>query len=123
MNLEATLKSVDDEMRGWRVKGMNGPPEERRQFLKECFHGARFNMRMALLATPILRPGKTQREVFDELVPKVLESVAEQGRNSDYTEEQVKDYVDAHRRAYRALAGEFEFEKMTHDEIEKLKEF
>jgi hypothetical protein len=120
---QAVLDSLDQDMREWRVEGMNGSPEERAQFLKSCFLGARFNMRVALLATPILRPGKTQREVFDEIVPKVIENVAEQGRNSGYTDEQVKLYVDAHERAYRAFAAEFGFVEMTHDEIESLKEF
>lgn len=123
MDSHAVLESLDHDMREWRVKGMNGSPEERAQFLRSCFHGARFNMRAALLATPILRPGKTQREVFDEIVPKVIENVAEQGRNSGYTDEQIRIYVDAHERAYRALAGEFGFEALTADEIESLKEF
>jgi len=102
---------------------MNGTPEERAKFLKSCFHGARFNMRAALLATPILRPGMTQREMYDELVPKVLDNVAEQGRNSGYTAEQLELYINAHRRAYDALAGEFGFVDMTEDEIESLKDF
>ena len=93
------------------------------EFLKECFHGARFNMRAVLLAAPLIRPGKTQREVFDEIVPRMLENVAEQGRDSGYTDDQVTLYVDAHERAYRALAGEFGFVDMTEDEIRSLAEF
>ncbi len=123
MDSQAVLETLDQDMREWRVKGMNGSPEERAEFLKSCFHGARFNMRAALLATPILRPGKTRREVFDEIVPKVIENVAEQGRNSGYTDEQVKLYVDAHERAYRALAGEFGFVEMHHGELESLEKF
>ncbi len=123
MNAEAVLESIDNDLREWRVKGMNGPPEERAKFLKSCFHGARFNMRVALLSTPLIRPGKTPLEVFEEIVPKVLENVAEQGRNSGYTEDQVKLYVEAHERAYRALAGELGFEEMTPDEIEALQAF
>jgi len=123
MNQQAALEALDESMREWRVTGMNGSPEQRTAFLKNCFHGAKINMRVALLATPILRPGKTPREVFDEVVPKVIENVAEQGRKSGYTDEQVKVYVEAHERAYRALAGEFGFEKMSQDEIDKLKEF
>lgn len=123
MSSSTVLEALDQDMREWRVKGMNGSPDERAAFLKSCFHGARFNMRAALLAIPILQPEKTPREVFDEIVPKVIESVAEQGRNSGYTEDQVKLYVDAHERAYRALAGEFGFEDMSPEEIESLKEF
>lgn len=123
MNQQNVLEALDDDMREWRVKGMEGSPEERAKFLKSCFHGARANMRFALLAAPVLRPGKTPREVFDELVPKMIESVAEQGRDSGYTDEQVKLYVEAHERAYRALAGEFGFEEMTPNEIEALTEF
>lgn len=123
MDQQAVLEVLDNDLRDWRVKGMNAPPEARSEFLKSCFHAARLNMRAALLATPILRPGKTQREVFDEIVPKVMANVAEQGRDSGYTDEQVKLYVEAHERAYRALAGEFGFMEMTENEIESLKEF
>ena len=123
MNLQATLETLDDEMREWRVEGMNGPDYERAKFLKSCAHGARLTMRFALLATPVLRPGKTEREVFEEIVPKMIDKVAEQGRDSGYSEEQVRAYVEAHERAYRALAGEFGFVEMTQDEIESLMEF
>ena len=80
-------------------------------------------MRFALLATPILKPGRTQREVFEEFVPKVIEKVAEQAENSGYSDEQVRAYVEAHKRAYRALAGEFGFVEMTRGEIESLMAF
>jgi hypothetical protein len=99
------LEALDQDMREWRVKGMNGSPAERAEFLKSCFHGARFNMRAVLFAIPILQPEKTPREVFDEIVPKVLDNVAEQGRDSGYSEEQIRAYVAAHERAYRSLAG------------------
>ncbi len=120
---QAMLETLHNDLRAWRVKGMNGSLEERAEFLKSCFHGARINMRAVLLATPILRPENTPREVFDEMVPKLIESVAEQGRDSGYTDEQVQLFVEAHERAYRALAGEFGFETMTSDEIESLKKF
>jgi hypothetical protein len=123
MNQQAVFEGLDADMQAWRINGMNGSTEERAKFLKSCFHAARFNMRIALLATPILRPGKTPREVFDEIVPKVIENVAEQGRSSGYTDEQVQMYVEVHQRAYRALAGEFGFEEMTQDEIESLTDF
>lgn len=123
MSSSNVLEPLDDQLLAWRIKGMNGTQAERRKFLKECFHGARFNLRVALLATPFLRPGQSPREVFDELVPNLLENVAEQGRESGYTTDQVKLYVETHERAYRALAGEFGFETMTQDEIEALQEF
>lgn len=123
MNLHAELETLDESTREWRIKGMNGSPEERAEFLRSCFHAARLNMRVLLLATPILQPYKAQREVFDELVPKVLENVAEQGHDSGFTDEQVELYVDAHKRAYRALAGEFGFETMTGADIESLGNF
>ena len=40
-----------------------------------------------------------------------------------FTDEQVEWYVDAHKRAYDALAGEFGFTDMTPDEIESLARF
>jgi hypothetical protein len=123
MSSQDVLESLDDELLAWRIKGMSGTPAERRKFLKECFPGARFNLRVALLATPFLRPGQSQREMFDELVPTLLENVAQQGRESGYDDEQVRLYVEAHERAYRALAGEFGFSAMSQDEIEALKEF
>jgi hypothetical protein len=123
MNLAATLETLDDDLRDWRVRGMNGSPEERAKFLKSCFHGARVTLRTALLATSILRPGRTPREVFDEFAPRLIEKVAEEGREAGYTDEQVRSYVEAHDRACRALAGEFGFVAMTDDEIESLKDF
>lgn len=123
MEPHSTLKALDDDLREWRINGMNGSPEERAKFLTSCFHGARFNMRAALLATPLLRPGKTQWEVFQEIIPKLIENVAAQGRSSGYTEEQNRLYVDAHERAYRALAGEFGFEDLSPEEFNSLETF
>ena len=65
MNYWTMGRELDQQMFEFRHKGMNGTPEEREYFLKQIFHGARFNGRMAIAAAPLL--GKTQREVFDAL--------------------------------------------------------
>ena len=36
MNLEAASDTLDNEMLEWRVKGMNGSPDDRAKFLKSC---------------------------------------------------------------------------------------
>lgn len=105
MNWWTMGRELEQELFEWRSKGMNGSNEERDYFLKEVFHGVRFNGRVAILAAPSL--GKTQQEVLDVLKSKVVEASAEQARETGYDERQTEMYVDAHRRAYESLAEEF----------------
>jgi hypothetical protein len=86
----------------WRRKGMNGTPEEQESFLKQLFHGARFNGRLAILAAPRLK--KTHQEVFDSLAADVIPFATSQARDTGYDQQQTTLYVDAHTKAYDSLA-------------------
>lgn len=100
-------RKLDETMLKWRQKGINGTPEEREEFLKQCFYGARFNMRMVLLASNVMFPGKSRREILEGSVPKIMESIADQARESGFSDEQTKEYVDTHQKAYDSLKEEF----------------
>jgi hypothetical protein len=89
----------------WRRKGMNGTPEAREEFLKAIFHGVRFNGRLGILAAPAV--GKTQQEMYDQLSASMPCFATKQAKETDYNAEQTDLYVDAHRKAYEALAEEF----------------
>ncbi len=95
-------RELDQQKFSFRRKGMNGTPVEREDFLKQIFHGVRFNGRVAILAAPIL--GKSQQEVFDALAATVIPFATEQAKETDYTAEQTALYIEAHTRAYETLA-------------------
>lgn len=95
-------RELDQQMFEFRHKGMNGTPEEREDFLKQVFHAARFNGRIAVLAAPLL--GKSQQEVFDALVANVIPFTTEQAKETDYDDRKTALYVEAHTKAYESLA-------------------
>jgi hypothetical protein len=94
---------IDRANEEFRRKGMSGSPEEREQFLKKCFHAARFNMRLVLLAAPAVR----LKPDYAAAVNRVLQATAQQARETGFDEDQIALYVDAHRKAYESLAEEF----------------
>jgi hypothetical protein len=106
------VRGLDNLMEGhkrglieWRRKGMNGTPEERKEFLKALFHGARFNGRWAIWGAHAMK--KTQQEVLAILMTKVMDGIAQQAKETGYDAEQTELYIEIHRRAYESLAEEF----------------
>lgn len=95
-------RELDQQMFEFRNKGMNGTPVEREEFLKQLFHAARGNGRLAVLAAPLL--GKTRQEVFDALAANVIPFATEQAKDTGYDERQTALYVEAHTKAYDSLA-------------------
>jgi hypothetical protein len=98
-------RELEQSMFEFRNKGMNGTPEEREDFLKQIFHGVRFNGRVAILAAPLL--DKTQREVYDALSATTAPFAAAQAKETGFDAEQTALYVEAHVKAYESLAEEF----------------
>jgi hypothetical protein len=105
MNYWTMGRELDQQMFEFRSKGMNGTPEERERFLKEIFHGVRFNGRVAIAAAPLM--GKTQKEVYDALSKTMPNFAIEQAKETGYDDRQTELYVEAHRKAYESLAEEF----------------
>ena len=99
-------KELDNAMREWRHKGINGPPEEREQFLLQCFHGARGVTRVFLSAVALSGTGRSRKEILDTAVPKLLEVVSRDAKDAGFDDEQTQAYIDVHRRAYDSLAEE-----------------
>ena len=50
MNWWTLGRELDQEMFNFRKRGMNGTAAEREDFLKQIFHGVRFNGRVAVMA-------------------------------------------------------------------------
>jgi len=96
-------KALDEFTYQFRAKGMRGTPKEREAFLKECFHGARFNLRVVISSMP----GLLQKAAYDQVVNNILAATATQARETGFTEEEVALYVNVHRKAYESLAEEF----------------
>lgn len=92
----------NQRMIAWRHKGMNGTLEEREFFLKQLFHAARFNGRVAILAAP--RLNKSQQEVLDALADNVIPFTTGQAKETGFDDRQTALYVEAHIKAYESLA-------------------
>jgi hypothetical protein len=108
MNWWTMGREIEQEMFNFRKRGMNGTEAERDDFLKQIFHGVRFNGRVAILAAPLM--GKTQREVIDALSATMPGFAKEQANETGYDDRQTKLYVEAHAKAYESLAEQFGFE-------------
>ncbi|HEU5115919.1 MAG TPA: hypothetical protein VFT74_04515, partial [Isosphaeraceae bacterium] len=104
--LEAMGREIDDGLREWRHKGMNGSPEERELFLGEVFHGARATMRLGLMAATAASPEKSRRQLLEAAVPKMLEFAHQQAIDSGFNEEQTELYIATQKRAYESLEDE-----------------
>ena len=98
-------QELDQEMFSFRNKGMNGTAEEREEFLKQIFHGVRFNGRVAIAAAPLL--GKSQKEVYDALVATTGPFASCRRRKPATMKNKTAQYVEAHIKAYESLAYEF----------------
>jgi hypothetical protein len=103
--LDNLLEGYKRRLIEWRRKGMNGSPEDRDKFLKEVFHGVRFNGRIGILSAS--KAGKTQQEMFDQLLSSNLNFAAKQANETGYDIQQSELYVATHRKAYESLAEEF----------------
>jgi hypothetical protein len=107
MNWWTMGRELDQQMFEYRKNGMTGTESEREDFLKQIFHGVRFNGRMAILAAPLL--GKTEREVFDVMSASAPKFATEQAEETGFDDQQTELYVDAHVKAYESLAEQFGF--------------
>lgn len=105
--LEQVGRAIDQNVAEWTRTKMSGTPEERAQFLEECYRGARYNGRIAILGAPAL--GKTHREAFATLPVTFERNAAQEARDAGLDEEQTLLYFQAYRKAYESLAEEFGF--------------
>jgi hypothetical protein len=98
-------RELEQDMFSFLHKGMNGTPQEREDYLKQIFHGVRFNGRVAILAAPLL--GKSKSEVYDALLATTAPFATTQAKETGYDEKQTALYVEAHLKAYESLTEEF----------------
>ena len=100
-------KQIDQGLIDWRRKGVRGNEQEREQFRKEQFHGARGMMRFAVEAKAFLDPDTPRQRQLDACKDDFLAVSARQAEESGFDEAETQFYVGITREAYESLAQEY----------------
>ena len=111
MSLETMLgeagSKVDGWLVDWRIKGVRGNAEEREQFRKEQFHGARAMIRLGVEAKVMTSPELSRSEVLKTTRTSFLDVSAEQADETGFNGAEKEFYIGITRSACDSLAEEY----------------